>query len=83
MRKLRLGSLSGGAGEGTGFGFKSSSFNCFFLYCLLKWPRNEVKPHQSAIIIKRSLSDLECMKKEDLESMKEEEFNYLQQHIIS
>lgn len=33
----------------------------------------EVKPHQPAIIIKRSISELESMK----------EFNHLQQHIIS
>lgn len=75
MRKLRSESLSGGTGDWTAFDFKQSSFNCLSLDSPLKWWRSEVKPHQSAIIIKRSLWELE--------SMKEEEFNQLQQHIIS
>lgn len=40
---------------------------------IVRWNEMEVKPHQPAIIIKRSISELESMK----------EFNHLQQHIIS
>lgn len=46
-----------------------SPLSTISMYCLLKWQRMEVKPHQSVVIKKRSLTELESMK---------EEFHHLQ-----